>query len=86
MGANKELFADMRVNVTMDADVYEWFKEFAGEENYDFNRYESPSLKEIYKKDPEWVEANKTLKEAIEYRSEIESRIRVDKQIELYGC
>lgn len=40
-----------------------------------------PSMKDVYRKDPEWVAANETLKEAIQYREEIEERIRVEKAI-----
>lgn len=86
MGATKELFADARAIVEVHPDLLTELNTFYPDDKFEFKRWESKGLKEIYKKDPEWVEANKTLKEAIEYRSEIESRIRVDKQIELYGC
>ncbi len=40
-----------------------------------------PSLKVEYRKNLEWVQANETLKEAIEHRNEIEEKIRFEKAI-----
>ncbi|MEM6815293.1 MAG: hypothetical protein AAF600_13060 [Bacteroidota bacterium] len=40
-----------------------------------------PSMKDEYRKDKEWSQANETLKEAIQYREEIEERIRVEKAV-----
>lgn len=84
MGATKQLFEDLRANISVPAEVYQLLKE--SEWDVEFKRFESEQLKELYKKDKEWVDANKTLIEAIQYREEIQSRIRVNNQIELYGC
>ena len=61
---------------------YPVFKKLKDEEQYEEMRL--LSLKDIsidYSKNKEWREANKTLKEAIIHRKEIEEKIRVEKHL-----
>lgn len=56
----------------------ELYKELSTMYEMEFRGYYSPAMKDIYKKNPEWVEATKTIQETFEYRNGIESDMRVE--------
>ena len=78
MGRTKDLYADLMARVEIPETLYKQLKE--EHEEIVFRSWTSENLKKEYAKNTEWKEATKTIKEAIDYRNEIESEIRVEKQ------
>lgn len=47
------------------------------QEQIKHKRIEVKDAKELYRKDDEWIEANKKVRESLDARAEIEARIRI---------
>lgn len=75
MAKNEPL--DIELRFGMSQDMYEELSEDFIERCY-FRGVHYPNLKETYKKDPLWQEANDKMIEALKARTEIEERIRVE--------
>lgn len=76
MGASKQLFMDVRIVAEMQEDVYTQIPEHLRDE-MKLKTIDIPDAKELYRKDENWIEANKKVRESLDARAEIEARIRI---------
>lgn len=76
----KEQFFEVRAKIEVAEEDYKRIKELGIE--LDFKGYYCPALKDFYKENPEWLAYTQTIREAFEERQEIESEIRVQKNLE----
>ena len=82
MGASKDLFMEVQIQAEIDEDAW---NELPNEYKYKFKmkrieveRINGEHAKDVYRKDPKWVELNKAMIEAIENRRNREEQIRVE--------
>ena len=76
MAASKDLFMEVRLRAEMSEETFSAIPEHLRDE-MKIKSIEAANYKDIYKKDEQWVSANKELGEAIKNRAEHEARIRI---------
>lgn len=76
MGASKQLFMDVRIVAEMQEDIYTQIPEHLRDE-MKVKTIDIPDAKELYRKDENWKDANKKVRESLDARAEIEARIRI---------
>ncbi len=82
MRASKDPFMEVHIQAEIDESVWnelpidyqQWFKI----KRIEVERINGEHAKDVYRKDPKWVELNKAMIEAIENRRNREEQIRVE--------
>ena len=77
MGASKELFMEIRIKAEMDEQTYQDIPDHL-KESMQIKAIERINLKDVYRKNDKWKEANKKLAESIQERQEIQDEIRAN--------
>lgn len=80
---SNDLYFELVAKVEMPEATFKRLKEI--ETDMVFKGYYNPAMRDVYAENHEWQEVNRTLREAYEYRSELESEMRVRHQMDKFG-